>query len=320
MDKRFYLITILLLLISGMASAQPAGYAGAFSRIGFGPRGLAMGNALSSVTGQGIYGYYNPAHSGWIEGNQVDLGTSLMSFDRTLSTFQVTFALPPEAGMSLTLINARTADFDGRTTSGYHTGTFSTNEYQLLSSFGVQLSEKVSLGAGVKFNIADFHEELSNEAGIGIDLGTLVRITDRLNASVTVRDLLSLYSWNAAQLYGGDQLALRNDRFPVRLEGELSYVVPGNWTISANYGRLIHPDEQFNQLKAGASYRIHEHFSLRAGVQVDDLNAVSTTTRPGAGFSIHLPFDNLSPSVDYAFLSEPGNVSTMHVFGIRLNL
>ena len=39
-----------------------------------------------------------------------------------------------------------------------------------------------------------------------------------------------------------------------------------------------------------------------------------------AGFSINLPFDRFSPSIDYAFVREPYGVANMHVFAIRMNL
>lgn len=321
MIKKIIIINFLLLIAgAGTALAQPGGYAGAFSRIGFGPRGISMGNAMAADTTEGIYGYYNPAQPAWVRGNQLDFSTSVMSFGRRLSTFQATFALPPAAGVSVALINARTADFDGRSRSGYHTGTFNSNEYQLIGSFGIQFSDHVSAGGGLKLNVASFHPDISNEAGIGIDLGTLFQLTDRLHASVTVRDLLSVYSWNAIELYGGDNLALRHDYFPVRLESGLSYTIPYRFTVAAFYGRLTHSEAQFNQLKAGASYHIHERITVRAGVQVDDIQAFKDATRPSAGFSVHLPFDEWSPSIDYAFAAEPGNISTMHVFGIRLNI
>ena len=53
-----YLITILLtILISGIANAQSGSYAGSFARLGFGARGLSMGNAMVSNTYGDVVGY-----------------------------------------------------------------------------------------------------------------------------------------------------------------------------------------------------------------------------------------------------------------------
>jgi hypothetical protein len=72
--------------------------------------------------------------------------------------------------------------------------------------------------------------------------------------------------------------------------------------------------------RIGASYHIHKRFTLRAGWQVNDLKQSGETNIPSLGFSVHLPFDHFSPSIDYAFLREPDGVANMHVFSLRLIL
>ena len=62
--KRF--VISLLVLSSSYVLAQPelssmSTMPGAFSRFGFGARGMGMGNAMSSVTEGNIVSYYNPA-------------------------------------------------------------------------------------------------------------------------------------------------------------------------------------------------------------------------------------------------------------------
>jgi len=55
-----------LFLFSSLGIAQPtfselAVQPGSFSRIGFGARGIAMGNAMSAVIEGELVSYYNPA-------------------------------------------------------------------------------------------------------------------------------------------------------------------------------------------------------------------------------------------------------------------
>lgn len=314
-------VALAILIITVSSSAQPSGFAGSFSRLGFGPRGMAMGNALTAVDAQGIYGYYNPALAAFsTAGNQVDISTSLMSFDRTLHGLSSTFVLPPSAGINVALLNANVTNIDGRTTSGYYTSDLSTHEYQLLTAFGIRIKEYLALGVGIKVNLADYHTELSNTQGTGFDLGLLYKASNKLSLGITAQDLLASYAWNSGELYGNESLAETVDNFPVRLNAGGSYILQPQLLLALNYGVLIHESGQFQQLRLGSSYQLHQRITLRAGWQIDDLENISTSNRTGAGFSIHLPFDLLEPSVDYAFLLEPNQISSMHVFGLRLNL
>ena len=56
-----------VLLATTLLPAQNAGRAGAFARIGFGARGIGMGNAVTAVTSGDISTYYNPALSAFSE-------------------------------------------------------------------------------------------------------------------------------------------------------------------------------------------------------------------------------------------------------------
>jgi hypothetical protein len=60
--------------------------------------------------------------------------------------------------------------------------------------------------------------------------------------------------------------------------------------------------------------------TLRAGYQNGDLGYFEDNQRISMGFSVHLPFDAMSPSVDYSVTREPGGMSFMHAFAIRLHL
>ncbi|MDZ7659213.1 MAG: hypothetical protein U5J89_08035 [Fodinibius sp.] len=197
--------------------AQNGGSAGSFSRMGFGPRGMAMGNALISNTTNGTFSYYNPALIAQSTGTQVDFSTAAMSFDRSLNTASGTFELPPTAGASLSLINANVSDIDGRTSSGYHTDMLSTQEYQIAAAFGQQISDHLSVGIGLKYYISDLHNDLPNATTLGLDVGVLYMFSDRLQAGAVIRDLLASYSWSSGTLYG-DNSSARTDAFPTQLQ------------------------------------------------------------------------------------------------------
>ena len=78
------IVTIILILFSQFAVAQPqfseiASKPGAFSRIGFGARGIGMGNAMSAVTSGNLVSYYNPALTVFQQGNSFQTSYSFLS-------------------------------------------------------------------------------------------------------------------------------------------------------------------------------------------------------------------------------------------------
>ncbi|MDZ7659214.1 hypothetical protein [Fodinibius sp.] len=83
---------------------------------------------------------------------------------------------------------------------------------------------------------------------------------------------------------------------------------------------MMHENKAPKNLKIGSGFQLHERITLRGGWQVNDLSSIKQTNHFSTGFSVHLPFDLFSPSVDYAFVQEPNNISYMHTFGIQLKL
>jgi hypothetical protein len=324
--------------------AQSGGFTGSFSRIGFGPRGMAMGNALTAVHQEGAYGYYNPAMAATPnEFIQLDFSSSAMAFDRQLHMVSAQFQLPPSAGISVSLINGRIGDIDGRTQSGYYTETFSTSEYQLLTNFGIRFSDTFWGGVGIKVNLADFHSDVSSETSIGLDAG-LYKQSGKVGIGIAVQDLFAQTNYDTSELFGSNTGGARSDSYPTRFKLGVSYQHNPELLVSADYeirvltaevksyetqlleGRPvtsavrseITTNSQIGRI--GARYRLHPRVTVRSGLQAIDINHDSISLQPTAGFSLHLPFDRLSPAIDYAFVREPSNISTMHVFSIRLQL
>jgi len=73
-------------IISFEAMGQSAG---AFSRIGFGARGIAMGNAVGADASGGTSPYYNPALATAIQRQNIDATVGLLSFDRSIQFLQL---------------------------------------------------------------------------------------------------------------------------------------------------------------------------------------------------------------------------------------
>ena len=342
-----YSFSLIIVFIIGLAPSlvlgQNGGFAGASHRLGFSARGMAMGNAMSAVTSEGSFAYYNPAQAAFFkQTKQTDLTVGALKFDRVFQSSGVQLQLPPTAGMSFSLLRSGVKDIDGRTVSGYPTGLFDINEYQLASNFGIRLSDSFNAGIGLKFSMADYHSELDNAITVGIDFGVLYHAGDHMNVSVAIKDLFANYSWNAQDLYGLDQGRDVVNNFPTRIIFGLAYEAD-KFTLSSDFevqaytseteSRQTFIDEGIpstfistdlintssTQFRMGASWRAHERLSLRAGWQLPETTEFQSWSL-SSGFSIHLPFDVFSPSIDYAFVMEPYRISNMHVFSLRLNL
>jgi hypothetical protein len=336
--KHIILFTLLLVIsISESLSAQEnsGGYVGSFTRMGFSPRGIASANAMVSNLSDGSYGVYNPALAALSsDTTQIDVATTVLPFDRQLNMVHSHFQLPPSAGLSISLLHARVGGIDGRDLNGFHTGTLSTNEFQVIGQFAIRFSERFWGGVGIKYNHARLHEEVNGVSSVGVDAGLLLRLTSKLNIGLAVRDLLASYRFNTSDLYGTESAAVADQYFPVRTTGGITYQFTDRLNISVDLERRFYrfeesdPSGQTQRIeessaatfhRIGARYLIHERVTLRGGAEIFK-NADGRRVRPAAGFSLHLPLDRFSPSIDYAYAREPSLQSTMHTFSIRLNL
>ncbi|MEX0609098.1 MAG: hypothetical protein WEA79_03405 [Balneolaceae bacterium] len=338
-------ITILFVftIISPSLFAQNGGFAGAANRIGYNARTMAMSNAMTATTSEGSFAYYNPAHAAlFLETKQTDLTVGVLQFDRIFQSSGVHLQLPPTAGISFSLMRTGVKDIDGRTQSGYPTDLFDASEYQLNTSFGIRLSDKVNAGIGLKFSLANYHEQLDNPLSVGIDLGLLYKATEEINVGFAVKDLFANYSWNSRELYNLEQARNVVNEFPKRIVWGLAWQ-GDKVTVSGDFEVQMYKSETTNrevfvseghplvitnteiiststtQFRLGSSWKAHERLTLRGGWQLPDATNSDSWGMSG-GFSIHLPFDIFSPSIDYAFVMEPYRISNMHIFSLRLNL
>lgn len=342
--SQILLLSSLLLLPLCSVFAQTGGYAGAFSRMGFSPRGMAMGNAMSAVHQEGSYSYYNPALAAEKrEYVLLDFSTAAMAFDRRLHTATTHFQLPPSAGLTFTLMNARVQNIDGRTTDGYHTSYLSTNEFRFAGKFGIRFTDSFSGGIGITYSLANYHTDVPNSGTIGLDLGMLFRISQNFSVSFVAKDLLASYDFDTSDLYGTGQRADNAFHFPARFIAGISYELSDDWILSADtelrhlsfqtesttfrddeYGQITEitvqsEKDQSLYFRTGTRYMLHERVAVRGGLQFENIDG-DAVILPTAGFSLMLPYDRFSPSIDYAFVREASQLTNMHVFALRLHL
>jgi len=301
---------------------------GAFSRMGFGARGISMGNAMSSVTDGNVVSYYNPALSVFQQNNFVQASYSFLSLDRSLNFINFTrkFELrsrrdsadaPPRgiAGISVGIINSGVSKIDGRDNQGISTGELSTSENQFFLSFANKFSNKIAVGLAVKFYYNKLYDKMTS-TGFGIDLGTVYSYNENIHVSLMLSDINAKYKWDSKDIRG-DQSRSSADNFPLLKKIGVSYKLDDPAVIAS----IEFENSNFNTsfIRLGAEYNIYEKLFLRAGL--DRLNVSNTDypARPGFGFSFFKEAGASLIGVNYAFVIEPYSSSNQHILGVDFN-
>lgn len=334
MKNKITLIAIALFLFSIYINAQPKFVEintkpGAFSRIGFGARGIGMGNAMSSVTQGNLVSYYNPAVTPFQENNSFLAGYSLLSLDRSLNFLSFTRKFDfyskkdtdenkqPKgtAGISAGIINSGVSKIDGRDNNGLKTGELSTSENQFFLSVANRFSRKLSIGIAVKFYYYKLYEEISSN-GFGLDIGTLYKVNDNWNVSLMLSDMNSKYEWDTSPIYDIQGLTT-TDEFPLLKKIGVSYYNPEIKLLTAI--EFENSNAGTDILRLGAEYNIFDGLFLRGGIDQFNLSNIDAAFKPSLGFSYAKSFDNYTLSVDYAFMVEQYSSSDRHIIGLNIN-
>lgn len=342
LTKSAMVVLVCLAAVSAAPDVQ-AQNAGAFARMGFGARGLAMSNALVADAFPDGSPYYNPALAPFATGQSLEFSAAFMSLDRELQFLQFATQLDPGAGLAAGLIHAGVSRIDGRDNSGYHTQEYSTDEFAFFLNFGIHLSRRVTAGVGLQLFHADYFETLEPINSIGIDVGFTYMPTDDLRIGLAADDLLARYSWDTSDLYGS-QGTTTSDRFPVRLRlGAAQRLFDGRAQIAAEYESRISSSEyrirtveiignrpqevvtsersQFHtsRFRIGGEYGLSDVFTLRAGVDRIGANALEGIT-PTGGFMVSQPIGPLIVRGEYALAVEPYGAGALHLMTLRLFL
>lgn len=328
----------MLCTVAHSARGQDTG-AGAFSRLGFGARGIAAGNALVADPSSDVSPYYNPALLPAASGQRVSASAALLTFDREMQFLEFTTPLGPTAGVGVNLIHAGINDIDGRNRDGYRTRTFSTEEYALSLAFGNRFAERLSLGATLTLYQADLVPRIEPVRSLGITVGVGIQATEQLYVAGTVRDLLAKYEWDASAVGG----RAHTDRFPVQGRLGVSYSlreerlrllaeIESRFTPRDRRTREIlvtagGPEQRARteafllhdlRSRIGISYRPVDILTIRTGLDRLGVDTVSGL-RPSAGFGVQQTLGELELRLSYAVALEPYvrtamNVGTLELF------
>jgi len=327
------LFTILIILVAEAAFAQPkfsemAVGPGAFSRMGFGARGIGFGNALSSITEGELVSYYNPAVTPFQENNSFITGYSFLTLDRSLnflsytrkfdfySTKDTTETRKPRttAGLSVGILNSGVTNIDGRDNNGISTGELSTSENQFFMGLAARVSEKFSIGLSIKFYYYKLYEDI-NTNSLGFDIGALYRLNENFNISLVISDINSKYKWDTAPIYEQNGITTE-EKFPNLRKIGVSYRNKKIGILGAI--EFENSNAQTNILRAGVEYNIYDQFFIRGGVDQFNLDNLDWPVVPSLGFSYFKAFTGFVVGVEYAYQYEQ-YTGGRNIVGVNFN-
>ena len=329
--KKLFIIAFLFSvgIIQAQAKISPIStMPGAFSRMGFGARGIGMGNAMSAVTEGNLVSYYNPALTVFQKDNSFQTSYTFLSLNRSLNFLNFTRrfdfystdslgnkVVRSSAGISLGVINSGVSQIDGRDGQGFQTGNLSTSENQFFIALANRFSKKFSLGMSFKFYYYKLYQQISS-TGFGLDIGALYRVNDQWNVSFMLTDLNSKYTWDSTPIY---QQSGTNtvDKFPLLKKIGVSY-------SNKDYGIIAAVEFESsnggtNILRGGIEYNIYKGLYLRGGLDQFNLSNSDYPARPSLGFSYFKEFGNITIGVDYAFVIEQNSPADENVIGLNIN-
>jgi hypothetical protein len=329
---RKLLLATLLFTISVHAQSQYSaisGMPGAFSRLGFGARGIGMGNAMSAIKDGNLVSYYNPALTVFQEGNSFQTSYTFLSLDRHLNFLNFTKkfefgkkdmpdgTVKPRsiAGVSVGVINAGVTNIDGRDSQGNQTETLSTSENQFFVAVANKFSDKLSVGIAFKFYYYKLYEQVTSNA-LGFDVGALYSINDAMTVSIAFSDINTKYKWDTGKIYGSSGTT-SEDKFPLMKRIGFSYKFDEPGIVAAIEYESSNADASY--FRAGAEYNLFNDLFLRAGVDRVNINNFDIPVRPSLGLSYFYKAGFIILGFDYAFVIEPYSAGDQHVIGINVN-
>ena len=314
---KYFFMLCLIPVYTSLAQLQTdnsiGGLAGAPMRMGFGSRGIGMGNALSAITTGDLSAYYNPALTPFQTSPELMASYGVLSLDRRLNFISFGQSLKPHAGISFALINSGVGNIDGRDYEGNHTETYSTSENAFLFSFGIQVIPQLSLGLSAKFFYYSLYNDMSSTTA-GLDLGAVYFITDEFTVAGVIQDINAKYKWDSSKLYGiaGSSFS---DNFPERKRLAMSYNFK-QWDLLSDAEVEWIGSEPFARI--GAEIGIAHGVALRSGLDQIDLSGEGLSVKPSFGISVATTIGSWTPAFHYAYVIEPESPSNMHFISLSV--
>jgi hypothetical protein len=280
--------------------------------MGFGARGIGMGNAMTAVSWGEIASYYNPALVPWATTRTASASYGVLSLDRILNTLHYGMPVRPNAGLSMGFINSGVTNIDGRNADGQQTGTLKTSENQFHLGFGIKFPGEISAGVGIKILHYNLYTGV-NTMTVGVDFGVLWRIDPSLSLGATVRDVNSKYKWDTGSIFGQEGQSVE-DQFPTLFTVGAAWLLPGELGILAADAEVSNVKTAI--IRVGVEVPIIPEVTVRGGIDRIDLKDKGMGVKPSFGLTLSKKMYLWTPVIQYAFVVEPFAPAGMHIISL----
>lgn len=265
------------------------------------PRSAGLGGANATLSGDAYAATLNPALAAEVK--SITVGVSNMYFADGINHSLVSVMVPnKERGTFYGQVHMLNMGAEKVRTEFFPQGTgqyFTTYSLSAEAGYSRDLSERFSFGLGFKFLREQLAEYAAN--GLGADVGFLYR-TDWRNLR-----------FGATLQHFGTNATLRGNRVPdllqrgqtVNVEG---YPAPTHFKMGASMDairkdehlltvhlQLNHPNDNAENIRAGAEYIWANTLALRAGLKL----GVDNERTPSAGIGYRQPIGGHMLQIDY---------------------
>jgi len=285
MIRKLLLLTALVAATAAPVSADSAGRAGAFLKMGVGARALGMGSAFTAIADDSTAAFWNPAGLATLEKPEASFMHANLTLDRkynflnyahvvkdkdgkkkyTVALSHIRFGIDgiPETKLAW---NPGPSDNPATTQNGqyiagqpvYIFGYFDDTESATFGTYARKLSEKMYGGVNVKRINQDLY---SNSADSwGLDLGFLYKASDKGTLGLSIRDIGESLKW--------DTDSGHSDKVPVTTTLGAAYKTSDRMTVAVDLNKVEDLDAKF---RAGTEFWLNSNAAVRMGTQAGDL-------------------------------------------------
>ena len=316
-----------------------------FLEIGYGPAGIAMGDAYVSQVQDLSAVYWNPAGLAFMPNNEALFMVQPWLVDVNTSFTAVGIPIKRLGTFALNIIHLGYGDMEV-TTLRRQDGTgemFDANEYAVTLSYGRAITEWFAFGAGVKYVSSQIWHVTGS--AVAFDLGVIIKTeffspTGQQNEGMRIG--MSISNYGTKLRYDGMDLLNPIDILPnengnykdvpgqfrlsswelpliFRVGVALKPLVAGNQSLTMAVDAL-HPNNNSESINAGLEYALKlpsfGKLCLRGGYKALFMEASEYGPTFGAGFTMNL-LRNTSIRCDYAF-RDLGILGSANCFGLGI--
>jgi tetratricopeptide (TPR) repeat protein len=260
-----FLLTAGLLWTSAVYAE--AGGAAAYLKMGVGARAIGMGEAYVGVAEEGIAAFWNPAGLSQVNRPQLSAMHADLNLDRKYDF--INFAAPANEKVTwgVSWIHSAIEGIErraGLNDVGYNPGDlmgyFDDKENALFGSVAFKSTDRLSLGASLKYLSHDLYQNSAD--GLGLDLGMLYKANQDFSVGVAIKEIGASLKWDTA--------SGRKDDVPLNATLGFMYTPLEKVRMALDINKIEDLDTKVN---FGVEGDISSAVALRAGVHDGDLTA-----------------------------------------------